>query len=63
MSETIEEMRIRVIKIALKKHSCFVVAAAKLEITGKTLYNYRKKLGLEIKDYGKTHNKIKKNKE
>ena len=45
MSETIEEMRCRMIKIALKRHSCYIIAASKLEITYKTLYNYRKKLG------------------
>ena len=63
MSETIEEMRGRMIKIALKRHSCYIIAASKLEITYKTLYNYRKKLGLDIGDYGKTHNRNKKHKE
>jgi hypothetical protein len=56
-------MRCRMIKIALKRHSCYVIAASKLEITYKTLYNYRKKLGLDIGDYGKTHNRNKKHKE
>jgi transcriptional regulator with PAS, ATPase and Fis domain len=63
MAETIEEMRCRMIKIALKRHSCFVIAASKLGITHRTLYSYRKKLGLEITEYGKPHNRNKKHKE
>lgn len=61
--ETIEEMKVRVMKIAIKRHSCLLTAASALGITYKTLYNYRKKLGLDICTNGHTHNRTKKDKE
>lgn len=39
-------MRIRVMKLAIKRHPCLETAAAALGVTSKTLYNYRIELGL-----------------
>tara|TARA_R100000935_G_scaffold15401_4_gene30695 strand:+ start:1962 stop:2117 length:156 start_codon:yes stop_codon:yes gene_type:complete len=50
-------------KIAIKRHSCLLTAASALGITYKTLYNYRKKLGLDIGTNGHTHNRTKKDTE
>ena len=53
MTETLDQMRARIIIKALKKHKNLENAAKALGVTSKTLYNYRIDLGLhEVK-----HNK------